>query len=78
VFADNCFRARASYRKAQIEAKRNAEAARRQEREILLGKADGKRRLRGANQLSYVACSSEAWVTADFQQTGGACPQCIQ
>jgi len=53
-------RARASYRKAQIEAKRNAEAARRQERELLLGKADGKRRLRGANQLSYVACSPEA------------------
>ena len=50
------YRARASYRKAQIEAKRNAEAARRRERELLLGKADGRRKLRGANQLSYVWC----------------------
>jgi len=37
--------ARASYRKAQIEAKRNAEAAKRQERELLLGKAHGRRKL---------------------------------
>ncbi|KAF8476077.1 Sec20-domain-containing protein [Kalaharituber pfeilii] len=45
--------ARVSYRKAQIEAKKNAEAARRKEREKLLGTgADGKRRLRGANQLA--------------------------
>ncbi|KAI5786340.1 hypothetical protein DFH27DRAFT_461672, partial [Peziza echinospora] len=44
--------ARAAYRKAQIEAKRNAEAARRQERDLLLGAADGKRRVRGATQLS--------------------------
>ncbi|RPB19850.1 hypothetical protein L211DRAFT_842263 [Terfezia boudieri ATCC MYA-4762] len=63
--------ARASYRKAQIEAKRNAEAARRQERELLLGKADGKRRLRGANELSQeeVVLNASSDITSSLKRT---------
>lgn len=42
--------ARVTYRKAQMEAKKNAEISRRTERELLLG--HGPRRMKNANQLS--------------------------
>ncbi|KAF8424685.1 hypothetical protein EV426DRAFT_598964 [Tirmania nivea] len=63
--------ARASYRKAQMEAKRNAEAARRQERELLLGKSDGKKRPRGANQLSQeeFVLNASSDITSSLKRT---------
>lgn len=45
--------ARVTYRKAQMEAKKNAEVSRRTERELLLGHGpDGKRHMKNVNQLS--------------------------